>query len=70
MLHKKLSEKKIIIAGSEGLLGNEISTLINDKLSTWKNSIEWDASNHSTGMYFIKLECANYFKIRKMLLLK
>ena len=25
MLHKKLSEKKIIIAGSEGLLGNEIS---------------------------------------------
>ena len=25
MIHKKLSEKKIIIAGSEGLLGNEIS---------------------------------------------
>ena len=52
------------------VLGNEISTLINDKLSTGKHSIQWDASNHSTGLYFIKLECSNYFKIRKMLLLK
>ena len=25
LVHKKLNEKKIIIAGSEGLLGNEIS---------------------------------------------
>ena len=45
-------------------------TLINDNLSVGKHSIQWDASNYSSGVYFIKLECENYYNMRKMLLLK
>ena len=52
------------------ILGNEISTLINDNLSAGKHSIEWKASNHSSGLYLIKLEADNHIKTSKMLLLK
>jgi len=52
------------------ILGSEITTLINDNLSVGKHSIQWDASNYSSGVYFVKLECENYYNMRKMLLLK
>ena len=52
------------------ILGIEITTLINDNLSVGNHSIQWDASNYSSGVYFVKLECENYYNMRKMLLLK
>ena len=52
------------------ILGNEIAILINDNLSVGKHSIQWDASHYSSGLYFVKLECENYYNMRKILLLK
>jgi len=52
------------------ILGNKIITLINDNLSAGKHNIQWDASNYPSGVYFIKLECENYYSMRKMLFLK
>ena len=52
------------------ILGNEIAILINDNLSVGKHRIQWDASHYSSGLYFVKLECENYYNMRKILLLK
>ena len=48
----------------------EISTLINDKLTIGKHSVQWDASNYPSGLYFLNIEFENYFKTTKILLLK
>tara|TARA_Y100000588_G_scaffold71579_1_gene73585 strand:- start:1486 stop:2520 length:1035 start_codon:yes stop_codon:yes gene_type:complete len=52
------------------MLGKEISTLINDKLTIGKHSVQWDASNYPSGLYFLNIEFENYFKTTKILLLK
>lgn len=56
------------------ILGNEIATLVNEKLSPGTYEIEWDSSNFSSGVYFYKLSAsggAGYFsKTKKMVLLK
>lgn len=61
---------QIVILKIYDIIGNEITTLINDNLSAGKHSIEWSASNHSSGLYLLKLETDNHIKTSKMLLLK
>ena len=50
--------------------GNKVATLLNDNLSKGNYNINWTASNHPSGLYFLRLECENYNKTNKMLLLK
>lgn len=37
------------------ILGNEISTLVNKEQNAGKYSVEWDASNYPSGIYFYEL---------------
>jgi len=52
------------------LLGQEVTTLVNDKLSPNKYKYIWDATNYSSGIYFYKLVAGKYIKIKKMILMK
>lgn len=52
------------------ILGKEVTTLINEELNAGNYSVNWDASNFSSGVYFYKLSAANNSLIRKMILLK
>ena len=56
------------------ILGNVVATLIeNEKKSSGHHSIIFDSGNYnniSTGIYFYKLEAADYVDVKKMLLLK
>jgi hypothetical protein len=52
------------------VLGREITTLVNEKLSPGTYEIEWDASNYPSGVYFYKLITADYTETRKMVLVK
>jgi photosystem II stability/assembly factor-like uncharacterized protein len=52
------------------ILGKEISTLVNDKLSPGTYEIEWNASNYSSGIYFYNLKAGDYSETKKMVLLK
>ncbi len=51
-------------------LGQEITTLINEKLNPGTYSIDWNAENFPSGVYFYKLETENYVETKKMVLLK
>jgi photosystem II stability/assembly factor-like uncharacterized protein len=52
------------------ILGREIQTLINEKQSAGSYEIEWDGSNHPSGVYFYTLTAANFHDTKTMVLLK
>lgn len=51
-------------------IGENVATLINEDLSAGNYSIEWNASEFPSGIYFYALESGNYKITKKMLLLK
>lgn len=52
------------------LLGREVKTLLSEFLSQGAYSIDYDASEISSGVYFYKLESGNFKDVKKMLLIK
>ncbi|MDY0082964.1 MAG: T9SS type A sorting domain-containing protein [Ignavibacteriaceae bacterium] len=52
------------------ILGNEITTLVNEEKPTGRYEINFDASALVSGVYIYKLESAEYISTKKMLLLK
>lgn len=52
------------------LLGEKITTLINDQLNTGSYSVTFDASNFASGVYFYRLSFGNNIVTRKMMFLK
>lgn len=52
------------------VLGRETEVLVNSALKTGTYSIEWNASELPSGVYFYKLTTENVFLTKKMLLLK
>jgi len=52
------------------VLGNEVATLVNDRVEAGKHSVNFDARNLSSGLYIYKLQSVNFVQSRKMILLK
>ncbi len=52
------------------ILGKEIETLINETKLPGEYEVEFNASKFSSGVYFYSLKTPEYFKVRKMILLR
>ncbi len=52
------------------VLGREITSLVNEKLNQGEYSIQWDAKNYSSGIYFYKLATEKNTSIKRMMLVK
>jgi hypothetical protein len=52
------------------ILGEEVATLVSDRLSTGSYSYEWDASNHASGVYLYRLQAGDYVETKKMILMR
>ncbi len=52
------------------LLGQQVSTLINEKLPAGAHTAVFKANNMATGVYFYRLEAGSFVDVKKMLLLK
>ncbi len=52
------------------LLGREISTLVNEKLSPGTYEADFDGSNFSSGVYFYNLKTDTYSETKRMMLVK
>ena len=50
--------------------GAELTTLVNEKLSRGKHSVEWDGGDYPSGIYIVRMTSGNYFQARKILLVK
>jgi photosystem II stability/assembly factor-like uncharacterized protein len=52
------------------VLGNEVTTLVNEQKAAGSYQTDFDASNLSSGTYIYRLEAGNFVQTRKMILLK
>ena len=52
------------------VLGNEISTLVNENKSIGSYEVSFDASDLTSGVYFYKLTAGKLTQIKKMMLVK
>lgn len=52
------------------MFGREVKTLVNGFKSQGKYSVDFDAGNFSSGVYFYQLKAGDYTAIKKMILLK
>ena len=52
------------------LLGEEITTLVNEEKIAGNYSIEFNASSLPSGVYFYQLKAGDYTSVKKMILLK
>lgn len=52
------------------MLGREVETLVNGNLTAGTYNTAWNASNHSSGVYFYKIQAGNFSEIKKMILVK
>jgi glucuronoarabinoxylan endo-1,4-beta-xylanase len=53
------------------ILGQEVATLVSDRLSAGSHSYEWSCSEGTaSGMYVYRLEVGGHIETRRMILLK
>ena len=52
------------------ILGQEMATLVSEKLSPGKYTSIWDGSGFASGIYYYKLETETFAQTRKLILLK
>jgi type IX secretion system substrate protein len=63
-LHKS-SEVEIFITD---LIGNKITTLLNQELKSGENSIQWIPENISSGIYFLNIKINDSIQVKKVVL--
>jgi hypothetical protein len=52
------------------ILGNEVSTLVNEQLKAGSYEIECDGSNYASGVYYYQLRAGDFVETKKMLMIK
>lgn len=63
----KASAVKLIIYNQ---IGQKVGELVNKNLEAGSYSYNWNAENHSSGMYFYELQANDFKSVRKMTLIK
>ncbi|MCH8012922.1 MAG: T9SS type A sorting domain-containing protein [Candidatus Marinimicrobia bacterium] len=51
-------------------LGREIETILNQKINVGTHYIQWDATNVTTSIYFVRMESGEFSQTRKVVVLK
>ncbi|SVA08875.1 uncharacterized protein METZ01_LOCUS61729, partial [marine metagenome] len=51
-------------------LGEKVSTLVNNVVTSGTHTAAWDAGNMPSGVYFYRLEAGSFTQTRKLLLIK
>jgi hypothetical protein len=52
------------------VLGREVAALVNEKKEAGEYSVEWNAGNNPSGVYFIRLTAGTFVETRTMLLMR
>ncbi|MBU0560691.1 MAG: T9SS type A sorting domain-containing protein [Bacteroidetes bacterium] len=52
------------------VLGTEVATLVNEVKQPGKYEVEFDGSQLASGVYFYRMEAADFVQARKLLLVK
>jgi hypothetical protein len=52
------------------IVGEEVATIVSNRLSAGSYSYEWDANNLASGIYIYRLKTEGFVESRKMMLLR
>lgn len=52
------------------VVGREIETLVNENLRTGEYSVQWNAANYPSGVYFYEITAGDFTESKKMVLIK
>ncbi len=52
------------------VLGEEVTTLVNEELRPGTYEVTWEGSNYSSGVYYYRLSAGEYIDTKKMVLIK
>lgn len=61
--------RRVIVLKIYDILGNEAATLVNQPLMPGTYSVDWDAANSPSGVYFYRLSAGEFTQTNKMILL-
>ncbi|NOS84205.1 MAG: T9SS type A sorting domain-containing protein [Ignavibacteria bacterium] len=62
--------RRVAILKIYNMLGSEVAALVNQQLTPGTYSVDWDASNFPSGVYFYRLSSGAFTQTNKMILLK
>ncbi len=65
-----ISEREFVSLKVYDVLGNKITTLVNEEKPAGKYEINFNGENLSSGIYFYKLHAGNFIQTNKMILVK
>ena len=52
------------------LQGRVVSTLLESNMEPGYHTVQWNADNHSSGIYFVKMHAGSYVSTQKLILVK
>ena len=52
------------------ILGQQVASLVSEKLNPGIHKYQWQADNLPSGIYYCRMEAGEYEQVRKMILLK
>ena len=52
------------------IAGQKVKTLVNEKMKAGKQSIEFDAGNLASGIYFYQIQAGSFHAVKKMIVIK
>ena len=66
----EIKDSRFTILKIYDILGKEIETLVNEKLSPGTYEVNWNASQYPSGVYFYRLDANGFSDMKKMILMK
>jgi hypothetical protein len=70
MIQYSLASAGSVVLKVFNILGEEVTTLVNEDQSAGSHTVRFEAERLSAGTYFYRLETPNFRETRKMLLMK
>ena len=65
-----LPRQSIVSLKVYNIVGEEIATLVNPEQTAGRYQIDWNASELASGVYFYRIQAAEFVDVKKMILLK
>ena len=65
-----LPESQEVMLQVYNLQGRVIETLINSNMEAGYHAMQWNADNHASGVYFVKMIAGEYVDTQKLMLVK
>ncbi len=65
-----IPETELVTLKVYNSIGQQVADLVNEELPTGNYTVNWDAENVSSGMYFYTLKTSSFSDTKKMILLK